>query len=136
LPIASYLRFPFRVGPSGALASNRRAHVREQIAQVLATVPGERLFRPEFGAGVQRLVFEPNSQPIWELTKKRLMASLGDALQGEVDPRTLEVEVDGSGGQGGMPAETLRIVIRYQLASIGERQEQSFTVDASGVSHG
>ncbi len=42
-------------------------HIREQIEQVLFTDPGDRVFRPEFGAGVRRLVFEPNSHPYMSL---------------------------------------------------------------------
>jgi uncharacterized protein len=130
LPSTSYLGFPFRMTSEGPQASGRRAHVREQIAQVLLTLTRERVFRPEFGAGVQRLVFEPNAPPLWELTRKRLMASLIEALQGEVDPRTLDVEIDGRDDVTGLVGETLEIRVRYQLAAIGEREEQSFTLGA------
>ena len=136
LPSTSYLSFPLRIAADGAQASGRRAHVREQIAQVLLTMAGERVFRPEFGAGVQRLVFEPNALPLWELTHKRLMASLTDALRGEVDPRTLEAEVAGLDERTGLANETLEITIRYQLATIGEREEQTFTLAALGVQDG
>jgi phage baseplate assembly protein W len=132
LPSSSYLRFPFRIGKEGAGASNRREHVSEQIAQVIFTVAGERVFRPEFGAGLRHLVFEPNSLPLWEITRKRLMASLVDALQGEVDPRTLDVEVDGIDADSGLAQETIRIRIGYQLAAIGEREEQTFTLGSGG----
>jgi len=136
LPSTSYLSFPFRIEAGGAQASSRRTHVRDQIAQVLFTTPGERVFRPEFGAGVQRLVFEPNAPPLWELTRKRLMASLTEALQGEVDPRTLDVEIEGLDERTGLANERLEITVRYQLATIGEREEQAFTVSASGVQDG
>ena len=45
----------------------RVRHIREQIEQVLFTDPGERVFRPEFGAGVRRLVFEPSTHPYMTL---------------------------------------------------------------------
>jgi len=95
--------------------------VRDQIEQVLFTQPGERVFRPQFGAGVRALIFEPNARALWEITKKRLIASLAEALQGEVDPKTLEVIVEGE-------EEELKIVIRYTLATIGFTEEQSFTL--------
>ncbi len=44
-----YLAFPFRMANEGGAQSSRIAHVREQIAQVLFTGPGERVFLPEFG---------------------------------------------------------------------------------------
>lgn len=113
-----YLSFPLRIGAEGADTSAREAHVREQIEQVLFTDPGERVFRPEFGVGVRALVFEPNNSALWTVTRKRLTASLAEALQGEVDPKTLQIDVVGEG-------EKLRILIAYTLASIGhdERHE-------------
>ena len=77
-----YMKFPLEIGAHGAETSTRRLHVREQIEQVLFTHPGERWFRPEFGIGVRALVFEPNNLALWEVTKKRLLASLRDALAG------------------------------------------------------
>jgi phage baseplate assembly protein W len=119
----SYMRFPFRVGPDGARTSERSAHVREQIEQVLFTVPGERVFRPEFGAGVRNLVFEPGTQALEELTRRRLIASLADALRGEVDPKTLEVKVEVEG-------ERLEILISYRLATLGHAEQQRFVLGA------
>ena len=53
------LRFPFAIGADGLPArSSRREAVREQLEQLLFTLPGERVNRPAFGCGVQRLVFE------------------------------------------------------------------------------
>jgi len=119
----SYMRFPFRVAGGGPETSERSAHVREQIEQVLFTVPGERVFRPEFGAGVRNLVFEPGTQALEELTRRRLIASLAEALRGEVDPKTLEVEVEVE-----VEGETLRILISYRLATLGHAEQQRFVL--------
>jgi len=57
-----YLAFPYSV--SGAATPNTTTadeHLRELILQVLFTNPGERVNLPEFGAGLQRLIFAPNS---------------------------------------------------------------------------
>ncbi|MDQ6966564.1 MAG: GPW/gp25 family protein [Mariprofundaceae bacterium] len=121
-----YLAFPLRVNTGGGELANRSRHVRDQIEQVLFTSSGERVFRPEFGAGVRALLFEPNSRGLWEITKKRLTASLAEALHGEVDPKTLEVDVSGV-------EEALHIVIRYTLATVGYKEEQRFTL---GDGHG
>lgn len=111
----AYLSFPFRIGTSGAATSARRAHVREQIEQVLFTDPGERVFRPEFGAGIRALIFEPNGSVLAEILRKRLTDSLADALQGEVDPKTLQVEVRAE-------QEKLFVLISYALATIGQSE--------------
>jgi hypothetical protein len=118
-----YLAFPFRVGDRGPELADRGRHVREQIEQVLFTNPGERVFRPDFGAGVRTLVFEPNTSPLWTVTRKRLIASLADALKGEVDPRSLTIDVAGE-------EEKVFVTIAYTLATLGHSEEQRFSVSA------
>lgn len=120
-----YLRFPFTMTADGPAVSRRTHHVREQIEQVLFTDPGERIFRPAFGAGVRKLVFEPNTAGLRELVQKRLAASLQEALQGEVDPRTLEIQITSKD-------EKLIITISYQLATVGYRESHDFTLSAGG----
>ena len=87
LPKASYLKFPFRVKATGVATSIRSEHVREQIEQVLFTNKLERVFRPEFGAGLRQVIFEPNNRALWSFLKKILTSQLMDTLQGYVDPR-------------------------------------------------
>ena len=54
----SAIRFPFAISARGAVAGSARAEViRQQIEQVLFTNPGERVGRPTFGCGIERLVF-------------------------------------------------------------------------------
>ena len=118
-----FMKFPLEMGENGAVTSKRREHVREQIEQVLFTAPGERWFRPEFGVGVRALVFEPNNAALWEVTKKRLLASLGEALAGEVDPGSLEVTVVGDGA-------TLNITVGYRLATINHTEKIRFAVES------
>jgi len=120
LPDPDYLAFPFRVDSSGPRTSRRAAHVREQIEQVLFTGPRERVFR-DFGAGLRDLVMEPNASALAELTRKRLLSSLAEALRGEVDPKTLEVEVTAEEAK-------LMVTIRYVLATIGETDSVRFDV--------
>ncbi|MCP4657391.1 MAG: GPW/gp25 family protein [bacterium] len=125
----AYLAFPFRVAAGGPATSDRFRHVREQIEQVLFTNPGERVFRPDFGVGIRSLVFEPNTSALWQVTRKRLMASLVEALHGEVDPRTLDIEVEGEGAE-------LRVVISYTLAAIGHTERHEIPVGSGGGNRG
>ncbi|MCF6324886.1 MAG: GPW/gp25 family protein [Gammaproteobacteria bacterium] len=119
---ADFMKFPLTIDEAGAQTSARRQHIREQIEQVLFTNPGERWFRPEFGAGIRALVFEPNSSVLWEVTKKRLLASLSDALAGEVSASSLGVSVTGEGAQ-------LIIEITYTLATINYSERLEFAVE-------
>jgi uncharacterized protein len=142
LPSTSYLAFPMRlrdvaegaeptsraVAVDGLETCVRREHVRDLIEQLLFTNPGERVFRPEFGAGLNRLVFEPNAEPMWELTRKRILTALVDILRGEVDPRTIEVEVTGCEEGSSAITEKLTIIIRYELSAIGASEEHVFSL--------
>ena len=118
---SQYLKFPFSVSGDGPKTSSHSSHVREQIEQVLFTGPKERVFRPEFGVGIRRLVFEPNNTALWNITHKQLTASLVEALHGEVDPKTLEIDIDHEDGR-------LFILISYMLAAINKQESQAFTV--------
>ena len=54
--------FPFQFDRRGRTATTSDAgHVRDMIEQLLFTNPGERVNRPDFGSGLQQLVFAPNS---------------------------------------------------------------------------
>jgi uncharacterized protein len=116
-----YMAFPLAIGAHGAATAGRAAHVRQQIEQVLFTNPNERVFRPDFGAGLKKLVFEPNDSVLWEVTRKRLASSLSEALRGEVDPKSLQVDVTGEG-------EKLLITVSYALATIGHTEQHEFLV--------
>jgi len=117
------------VGPDSVATSKRREHVRQQIEQVLFTNPTERVFRLEFGAGVRRLVFEPNNAALWDLARQRLSASLGEVLRGEVDPASLEIEQLDEDAE-----DTLHIRVAYRLATINRREEHVFRFP--GDAHG
>lgn len=118
---ADYMKFPFTMGTKGVQTSTRQQHIKEQVQQLLLTNPGERWYRPEFGIGVRALVFEPNNQPLRELTKKRLLAMLAETLQGEVLPETLQVNITGEDSK-------LIIGISYQLAALQHTEQLRLVV--------
>lgn len=120
-----YLAFPLRVGADGGVLASRSRHVRDQIEQVLFTSPRERVFRPQFGVGIRRLVFEPNNAALMNFTRKQLVSSLSEALYGEVDPQTLDVTIEQQDGE-------LLIHISYMLAAINAGENQTFRVTGAG----
>jgi uncharacterized protein len=119
-----YMDFPFSLGREGATVLKRIPHIRDQIEMVLFTDPGERWFRPEFGAGLRTLIFEPNSSPLWQITKQRLQASLNEALAGEVAPRDLEIKVS---ADENFP-ERLLIHIGYRLTALNHSEWVEFEI--------
>lgn len=62
----------------GRLATERSydQHVEQMILQVLMTAPGERINRPEFGCGVRRMLFAPNSDVSASLAQVSVHQSL------------------------------------------------------------
>ncbi|MEE1940294.1 GPW/gp25 family protein [Streptomyces sp. TRM 70361] len=52
--------FPLRTGPTGGIALvSRDREIAESVRLILATAPGERPMRPEFGCGIHDHVFAP-----------------------------------------------------------------------------
>ncbi|WP_096785431.1 GPW/gp25 family protein [Rhodobacter sp. CZR27] len=124
LPRVRYMAFPFRMERTGAATATRFDHIRQQVEQVLFTSPGERVFRPEFGFGARRHVFEPNAAALWDYAQNRLYGALAEALAGEVDPRTIRVEI-------GAPAdrpEVLLVRIAYIVAALQKEEVHDFAL--------
>lgn len=124
LPAQDFMAFPFRMTADGARRVSRLDHIRHQVEMVLFTSPGERVFRPEFAFGARQFVFEPNRAQLWEFAQNRLLAALAEALAGEIDPNTLQVQV------GASPAtpERLLVEISYTVAALSKRETHGFTV--------
>jgi phage baseplate assembly protein W len=79
-------------------------HIRDLIEQVLFTAPGERVNRPDFGSGLLRLVFAPNSDQLAATTQYLVQASLQQYLGDLIQVDAVEVENQES---------TLRVTVRY-----------------------
>lgn len=122
MPVSSFLKFPFRVEEDHSASSTTSEHVREMILQILFTNPRERVFRPEYGAGIRRLIFEPNDSLLQNLLEKRLISSLTEALYGFVDPKTLKIEM-------GREEEKVLIYIGYTLAAVNYEERVEVPLD-------
>jgi uncharacterized protein len=119
-----YLAFPFRMEKEGGRRSGRIGHVREQIAQVLLTGPGERVFLKEFGIGAHQLLFLPMTHTLWARVEAALAAGVSDVLKGEVQPGSIFVS---AGPAAGAP-ERLDIHIRYTLSAVNAEEEIKFSI--------
>ncbi|MFG3712511.1 GPW/gp25 family protein [Micromonospora sp. NPDC047730] len=102
--------FPLRVQPHGGLATVSGAALLEQAMHViLATYPGERPMRPEFGSRLRDFVFEPATAA----TRRAVAVEIRTALE-RWEPRAEIDEVavtdDPAGGDG-----LLHIDIRYRV---------------------
>lgn len=90
-------QFPFR--PPGAPETVRffgmsdgEEKIRQSVQLILATAPGERVMRPDFGCGVHELLFEPLTSGLAALVTDRVNTCLArwepriDVLKVEVRP--------------------------------------------------
>ena len=114
-----HIGYPFRIDGSGRTVAERDPdHIRHMIEQVLFTVPGERVNRPDFGSGLMQLVFgAPNDELVAAtqfLIQGSLLKWLGDLI--DID----DVNVRSSEGR-------LEITVRYVVRRNQQRHEARFT---------
>jgi uncharacterized protein len=114
------LDHPFHFDGRGRTSMTSDAdHIRDLIEQVLLTSPGERVMRPEFGAGLLGLVFEPNSSTLATTTQFLVQSGLQQHLSNLIAVNAVTVEnVDGA----------LLVTVRYTVVSDGTSQQATFPV--------
>jgi hypothetical protein len=68
--------FPGRIEDGDVALVSAEEDVRQSIRIILATSPGERPMRPDFGVGLRQLVFAPLSQATISVIQYRVELSL------------------------------------------------------------
>ena len=119
LPDGPHLSFPFRIAADGRSAQIKalEQHVRDELIQLILTNPGERLFLPEFGAGVRRLVFENAGEISAATAKATLTQALSRWLKQRVTPEELVVESN---------SETITAELKYRVAGSPDQRRIRF----------
>lgn len=110
------IKYPLAIDTnSGQLAKEGEyaAHVVQMIKQVLLTNPGERIDRPDFGCGLRRMIFAPNS----EVSAALAQVSIVDALQ-----RWLGTAIKVDDVKVTAQDETLEVQVSYWLKVTQEKQ--------------
>jgi phage baseplate assembly protein W len=108
------LRYAFAVDAGGGRATEEgdyEAYVRQLIRQVLLTAPGERVNRPDFGAGLRRMVFAPNSPAVASLTQTFVYQALTRWLATVIKVEQVAVTAE---------EEKLLVTVRYLVLQRGE----------------
>ena len=115
-PPFTSIRYPIGIdAPLGRLAqeTDYAKHVDQLIRQVLFTSPGERVNRPDFGCGIKRLVFAPNSEVSANLARVTIFESLRRWLDPVITVNDVKVKALN---------EVLQIQIVYVLKARQERR--------------
>jgi uncharacterized protein len=111
--------FPFHFDSRGRTAGiGDDDHIRDMIEQLLFTNPGERVNRPDFGSGLQSLIFGPNSPEVAAAVKFMLQGNLQRWLGDLIELQALEVTSEDS---------TLSIFIQYVVRRNNQQQVAQFT---------
>ena len=96
------------------------AHVEQLMRQVLLTNPGERINRPDFGCGLRRMVFAPNSDVLAGLLQVTVRQALEEWLSSVVETEEVTATAEN---------EKLLVVIRYVLKARQERRYLNLELD-------
>ena len=116
------MSFPPRVGADGRIVwSGGETNVRESIHVILLTEQRERLRLPEFGGGLGRFLFEPNTVTTRHLIEDRIAKALA-AWEPRIRVESVTVEADGSDPQAALAT------ITYKLVATQARERVSVTV--------
>ena len=116
------LSFPLRVGADGRIAwSEGEANVRESIAVILKTEPGERIGLPSFGAGLGRFLFQPNTPATRMLIQERITESL-KRWERRIQVESVEVQADPR------QPETATATIVYRLVATQGRERINLSI--------
>jgi uncharacterized protein len=100
--------FPVAVDAHGAVAmAEYEEDIRQAIRIILATDPGERVMRPDFGAGLRALAFEPINTNTMALARYRTEQAL-TLWEPRIDSITVEVSAQPARG-------LLQIDVRYRV---------------------
>lgn len=95
--------FPVRVQADGAPAMvSHEADIQQAIEIILGTEPGERVMRPDFGAGLGSFVFEPVNPTTMTRVRNRVRDALVD-WEARIDVVDVAVTTD--------PAQRNRLLI-------------------------
>jgi phage baseplate assembly protein W len=110
------IRYPIAIDSGiGRLAeeSDYAKHVEQMMRQVLLTNPGERINRPDFGCGLRRMVFAPNSDVTASLTRVTVYQALEKWLGTLISVEEVNVEAT---------HEILEVSVAYVLKARQERR--------------
>jgi Bacteriophage baseplate protein W len=87
------LDYPFRVDDRKRTATTGlEDHISDLIEQLVLTSPGERVNRPTFGAGLQQMVFAPNSPELAAALQFLVQGALQQYLAELIQVEAVEVE--------------------------------------------
>jgi phage baseplate assembly protein W len=121
-PVLNTVACPFAIETNVGLlaaAPDYPTHVDQLVRQVLLTAPGERIDRPDFGCGLRRLLFAPNSTAAATLAQVTVYEALNRWLASVLTVDDVAVE---------STSDAISVTVRYTLLARGEQRYLNITV--------
>jgi len=116
------ISFPPRIGADGRMVwSAGEQNIRESIQVVLKTELNERLRLPEFGAGLGRFLFEPNTTATRHVLQDRIARALA-----AWEPRITVEAVDVA--EAPRAPESAVATVEYRLVATQARERLTLSV--------
>ena len=113
--------FPPRVGADGRVAwSEGETNIREAIQIVLQTEERERLNLPQFGGGLRKFLFEPNTVTTRFQIEDRITKAL-ELWEPRIAITSVQVEAD--------PSDTQAAIATIQYRLVATQVKESVTVN-------
>lgn len=106
-------------------------HVRQSILILLATRPGERVMRPDYGCPIDRLIFSPNDATTAGLAIHYVRQALL-RFEPRIDIVQLDAGPGGSLASNDLPDTVLYIRLDYRVRATRHTESLTFTIDLAG----
>jgi uncharacterized protein len=120
------ISFPPRIGADGRVVwSEGETNIRESIKVILLTELNERLYLPDFGGGLNRFLFEPNTATTRQLIRDRITKALAQ-WEPRIVVESVAVEADAQDEQAAIAT------IHYKLVATQAAERVSLSVTLGG----
>jgi len=122
------LFFPYQIDGRGRSREARRdeendEYIRGLIEQVLFTSPGERVMRPDFGCGLQQLLFAGNSPELAATTQMIVQGALQQWLGNLILIESVNIDAVDA---------TLLVEVHYIVRRTQQQQQANFSRGTQG----
>ena len=116
-----FLKYPYTVSGSGIPATTTADdHLRDLIIETLFTNPGERVNLPEFGVGIERMVFEPSGDTLRATAQFLITTNLQRWLSDRITVQQVTVT--------SVPGEEEQVTIEITYVKKATQEQQQLIV--------
>ncbi|WP_035241466.1 GPW/gp25 family protein [Desulfobacter vibrioformis] len=111
--------FPLKIENGRVARAQGELSIRQSIILILATAKGERVMRPDFGCGINGLIFELNTAKTATQTSYLVREAL-EAYEPRIDILNVDAQPDGKN------RNKLNVMIEYRIRSTNAKQNMVY----------